>query len=122
MIEKIDDTIWKDKESHIVKLSADFKWHFYGRRFTNFKISCIPERKGLAHRKETAMMCNGYWVHAYLDSIDDALYEAWKYCETADEARKWKKYAKTFLSKLPRHGISRGYFDFYFREFKIEIN
>ncbi len=122
MIEKIDNTLWKDPERYTVKLSSEFKWHFYGRRFTNFKLSCIPERKGLAHKKETAMMCNGYWVHAYLDSIDDALYSAWKYCETADEARRFMKYARAMLSVMPRYGISRQFFDAYFKDFKIEIN
>ena len=72
MLQEIDNTLWTDPIKRIVKLSTDFKWYFYGRRFTNFCVSCYPDRRDYYRNKKTRNLCEGYRVHAYLDSIDDA--------------------------------------------------
>jgi len=121
MLQKIDYSMWVRKVFR-VKLASNFKWHFYGRRFTDLAIACFPKRDDLYRNKKTKDYCVGYWVYASLNSIDDALYQAWKFCETAEEAQKTLKYCKTFLSKMPRYGITKEYFDEYFKGYDIQVN
>ena len=117
MLQEIDKTLWTDPIKRIVKLSSDFKWHFYGRRFTNFCVSCYPDRRDYYRNKKTRNLCEGYRVHTYLDSIDDAGMSAWIYCETPEKAREMLKFAKTFLCKMPKGGINEQFFREYFKDF-----
>lgn len=123
MLQKIDSNLWTTSQFKTrVKLSASFKWNFYGRRFTNFKVYCHPERKDYYRNKKTRDLCEGYWVHAYLDSIDDAGMSAWKYCETVDETKAMLKHARSILSKLPKGGISQEFFRDHFKIFdRVEL-
>ena len=117
MLQEIDNTLWFDTIKRRVKLSTEFKWHFYGRRFTNFYIACYPDRRDYYRNKKTRNLCEGYKVHAYLDSIDDAGMSAWIDCETPDKAHEMIKYSKTLLSNLPKGGISEQFFREYFKDF-----
>ena len=121
MLQKIDYSMQVRKVFR-VKLASNFKWHFYGRRFTDLSIVCFPKHDDLYRNKKTKDYCTGYWVYASLNSIDDALYQAWKFCETAEEAQKTLKHCKTFLSKMPRYGITKESFDEYFTGYKIHVN
>ena len=121
MLQKIDYSLWTRKVFQ-VKLAANFKWHFYGRRFTELEIACFPKRDQLYRNKKTKDYCTGYWVYASLNSIDDALYQAWKFCETPEEAQKTLKHVRGILSKLPRYGISQVFFDEYFKGYDIQVN
>jgi len=124
-LDKVDLSLWKDFSSHRIKIAREFAIaFFYGRRFSECRIGVSPiwasDTPGFYKLKSKDRPVKGYGVRLYLETIDDMLPSADFFVKTPEEAREKLKFVRRFLSVQPRKGLTREFFEEYFKDFRIE--